>query len=257
MNTHSHHAVNQTQYQDKFTAYATSAVHAQGAEFDKMRALAQREQIRHVLDLGCGGGHVSYHLADVVESVVAYDLSDKMVHHVVATAKQKGLTNIVGQVGSAEQMPFAHGVFDMVISRYSAHHWHSVTSAMDEIYRVLTPKGRVVMVDVLGMDNPVLNNFLQTIETIRDPSHVCDYSLAQWLSLAERAQFVVTCVEKQRLSLNFDEWVARMQTPSVCQEVIRLLQHQASDMVKTYFNIQADGSFESDVMYLQLVKSLC
>lgn len=30
--------------------------------------------------------------------------------------------------------------------------------------------------------------------------------------------------------------------------------HQASDMVKAYFNIQADGSFESDVMYLQLVK---
>ncbi len=45
-----------------------------------------------------------------------------------------------------------------------------------------------------------------------------------------------------------------MQTPSVCQEVIRSLQYQASDMVKTYFDIQADGSFESDVMYLQLVK---
>lgn len=251
---YSHHTINQAQYQDKFTAYATSQVHAQGVEFDKMRALAQSKQARHILDLGCGGGHVSYQLADVVASVMAYDLSEEMVQNVVATAKQKGLMNITGQVGSAERLPFADRQFDMVISRYSAHHWHSMTHALNEIHRVLAPTGKVVLVDILGSVNPVLNNFLQTIETIRDPSHVQDYSLPHWLALAEQAHFVVERIEKQRLFLDFGQWVARMNTPESSQATIRLLQQQASQMVKSYFNIRADGSFESDVMYLQLTK---
>ena len=254
MSQYSHHEINQAQYDDKFCAYASSQVHAQGAEFEKMRSLIAEHQLRHVLDLGCGGGHVSYHIAPVAESVVAYDLSSSMVENVLATAAQKNLNNITGQVGAAEQLPFADGYFDGIISRYSAHHWQSMTHAMNEIHRVLAPAGKAVFVDVIGSANPVLNNFLQTIESIRDPSHVRDYHLAEWIAMAEQAQFVVERGEKQRIHLDFGAWVTRMQTPAASQDTIRLLQQNASNMVKSYFNVQADGSFESDVIYLQLSK---
>ena len=36
------------------------AVHAQGAEFDKIKQLIESHKLAYILDLGCGGGHVSY-----------------------------------------------------------------------------------------------------------------------------------------------------------------------------------------------------
>ena len=40
------------------------------------------------------------------------------------------------QQGYAETLPFADASFDVVISRYSAHHWHDVGQALREVKRV-------------------------------------------------------------------------------------------------------------------------
>ncbi|WP_435889727.1 class I SAM-dependent methyltransferase [Escherichia coli] len=43
--------------------------------------------------------------------------------------------------GYAESLPFADNAFDIVISRYSAHHWHDVGAALREVNRILKPGG--------------------------------------------------------------------------------------------------------------------
>lgn len=56
-----HNQVVQKQFGEQASAYLSSAVHAQGAEFALLQAeLADKSQAR-VLDLGCGAGHVSFH----------------------------------------------------------------------------------------------------------------------------------------------------------------------------------------------------
>ncbi len=142
------HQVNQQQYQDKSQAYLNSQVHAQGVEFQKMQQLIQSHQFQKVLDLGCGGGHVTYQVAALVDEVVAYDLTPSMVELVSTQAKQRGFENVIAQQGAAEKLPFIDQRFDCVITRYSAHHWQSVTQAMHEIYRVLTQDGKVIIVDI-------------------------------------------------------------------------------------------------------------
>lgn len=250
-----HHQVNQQQYQDKSQAYLTSSVHAQGIEFQKMQQLIQAHQFKTVLDLGCGGGHVSYQVAPFVEQVTAYDLTPSMVELVAQQATQKGLNNVITQQGAAESLPFADQSFDCVISRYSAHHWHNVAQAMSEIYRVVAQQGKVIMVDILGHSNPVMDTFFQTIESIRDPSHVRNYSLQEWMHFAECAGFRIECVEKQHLELEFQSWTERMQTPDYAVQTIRYLQHKASDQTRQYYQIQADGSFRSEVLYLVLSRA--
>ena len=252
--THTHHALNIQQYQDKSHNYLYSPVHAQGAEFDKIKQLIEAHKLAHILDLGCGGGHVSYQVAPVTTSVIAYDITPTMTEVVASQAKKRGLTNISTQIGTAEKLPFADHQFDAIITRYSAHHWQNVPQALFEMHRVLADDGKVVIVDVLGNSNPVLNNFLQTIETIRDPSHVKDYSLAEWLYFAEITGFCVATVEMQKLSLNFDSWVARMHTADTSIQVIRALQKNCAASVRQYFEIDEAGNFSTDVIYLVLSK---
>ncbi|ENX42635.1 class I SAM-dependent methyltransferase [Acinetobacter sp. NIPH 2100] len=248
------HQVNQQQYQDKSQAYLTSTVHAQGIEFQKMQQLIQSHQIKTVLDLGCGGGHVSYQVAPFVDHVTAYDLTPSMVELVAEQAKQKGLVNIAAQQGVAELLPFADQSFDCIISRYSAHHWQNVAQAMAEMYRVVAQQGKVIIVDILGNSNPVMDTFFQTIETIRDPSHVRNYSLREWAGFAEYAGFTVETVEKQHLDLEFQSWTERMQTPEYAVQTIRDLQRKTSDQTRQYYQIQTDGSFRSEVAYLVLTR---
>ena len=49
--------------------------------------------------------------------------------------------------------------------------------------------------------------FLQTIETIRDPSHVRNYSVKEWIYFIEDAGFDLVGLDKQTLALDFDSWV--------------------------------------------------
>ncbi len=248
------HQLNQQQYRNKSEAYLNSQAHAQGIEFAKMQDMLQQQQYQRVLDLGCGGGHVSYQVAPFVEQVVAYDLSAEMVDLVVKQAELKALDNVIGEVGPAESLAFADQYFDAVISRYSAHHWQHVGQALQQVHRVLKPKGRVVFFDIVGSSDPILDTFLQSIEVIRDPSHVRDYSVQEWVQMAEYAGFQIERMEKQSLKLDFQSWVERMQTPIHAIETIRYLQKNASDAVQQYYQIQADGTFVSQALYLELSK---
>ncbi|TCM65845.1 ubiquinone/menaquinone biosynthesis C-methylase UbiE [Acinetobacter calcoaceticus] len=250
----SQHDINQQQYHQKSDAYLNSTVHAQGIEFAKMQQLVGQYPAAQVLDLGCGGGHVSYQVAANSQQVTAYDLSAEMVDLVVAQAGKKGMHQIVGQVGPAEHLDFADHHFDVVLSRYSAHHWQDLAQALQQIYRVLKPQGKVILFDTLGSEHPSIDTFIQSIEFIRDPSHVRNYSLAQWVRFAEYAGFQVEVVEIQHLELDFKSWVERMQTPETAVQSIRYLHSKVSDMVRRYFNLQADGTFSNRAIYLQLSK---
>ncbi len=246
------YAVNTQQYQDKSEAYLKSKVHSEGVEFKKMQDLIQQNHLKRVLDLGCGGGHVTYHLAPFAEQITAYDLTPSMVEIVKKQAIEKGFDNVIGQVGSAEHLPFEANTFDCIITRYSAHHWQNVGQALLEMERVLTANGKVIIFDILGHSDPALDTFFQTMEMIRDPSHVRDYSLQEWCKFAEYAGFKIETIEKQTLDLNFQSWVERMQTPEDAVATIRYLQTKVSDKVRKYYNIQKDGSFTSEAVYLVL-----
>ncbi|MEB0150961.1 methyltransferase domain-containing protein, partial [Pseudomonas sp. CCC2.2] len=84
----------QKQFGEQASAYLSSAVHAQGSEFALLQAELAGQGDARLLDLGCGAGHVSFHVAPLVKDVVAYDLSQQMLDVVAAAAQDRGFTNI-------------------------------------------------------------------------------------------------------------------------------------------------------------------
>jgi SAM-dependent methyltransferase len=249
----SHEALVVQQFGAQASAYVASAVHAAGADLAQMVEIAGRTPGARALDLGCGGGHVSYGVAPVAGSVIAYDLSDEMLAAVAAEATRRGVGNLSTTQGAAEALPFADGSFDVVLSRYSAHHWQDVRKGVREARRVLRAGGTAVFSDIIAPESPVCDTFLQTFEMLRDPSHVRDYSTAEWVAIAAEAGFAVTGVTRRRLPLDFAAWVGRMRTPEVQVAAIRALQAAMSEPVRRHFEIAADGSFVIDQAVFELV----
>ncbi|HET8729779.1 MAG TPA: class I SAM-dependent methyltransferase [Moraxellaceae bacterium] len=245
-----HEAVVERQFGSQASAYLTSTVHSQGAEFDRLRALVAEQPRARVLDLGCGAGHVAFQVAPLVAEVVAYDLSADMLSVVKATAGERGLSNVAVQQGVVEQLPFEDGSFDVVFSRYSAHHWSDLGLGLREARRVLKPGGVFAFIDVASPGQPLLDTYLQTVEVLRDTSHVRDYSVGEWLARVSEAGLRVEGHVLQRLRLEFGSWVERMRTPDVYRSAIRELQGAMSVDVRHYFEIESDGSFTTDVVVL-------
>ena len=254
LGSRTHEALVDGQFGVRACAYLNSAVHAQGADLQAMAALVRGQAQARVLDLGCGAGHVSFHAAPHVREVVAYDLSPEMLDVVARAAADKDLTNIATQQGVAESMPFEDASFDHVFSRYSAHHWQDLDAGLREVARVLKPDGCAVFVDSISPGLPLLDTYLQTVELLRDPSHVRSYTRAEWDAAITRAGLVTGAASQHRLRMQFTVWIERMRTPKVQSDAIRALQGAVSESVVRYFNIGADGSFDLDIMFVRAAK---
>ncbi|HEY4276261.1 MAG TPA: hypothetical protein VGM68_12305, partial [Rhizomicrobium sp.] len=94
---------------------------------------------------------------------------------------------------------------------------------------------------------------LQSVELLRDTSHVRNYTLAEWTAALARAGLTVTGVHTWRLHLEYESWIARMRTPEVFANAIRALQSGAPEEVRRHFAIKENGSFTIDTMMIESV----
>jgi len=233
-------------------AYLSSPVHSQGAELETIAdRLLHGGRDARVLDLGCGAGHVSFAAAPHVRSVIAYDLSAEMTDLVAREAIRRNLRNISTQQGPAEKLPFEDATFDWVCTRYSAHHWTDVRKALRETRRVLKPRGGLIIADIITPADPLLDSHLQTIELLRDGSHVRDYSSLEWRSMIEGARFEVAQQQDWKVPIDFDAWIERMKTAPVYVAAIRSLLANAPQEVREYFQIAKDSSFVADAALIE------
>lgn len=246
-----HDALVTGQFGPRANAYVESAVHARGEDLVALEALVEQARPARALDLGCGGGHVAYLLARHAKAVVAVDLSADMLAAVSRTAKDKGLTNIETHRASVERLPFADASFDCVVTRYSAHHWLDFEGGLREARRVAKAGAPVIFMDVFTPGVPLLDTHLQSLELLRDTSHVRNYTLAEWSAALARAGFVLKGARTWRLHLEFESWTQRMRTPQVLVQAIRALQAAAPQEVRAHFAMKADGSFTIDTMMLE------
>jgi SAM-dependent methyltransferase len=176
-------------------------------------------------------------------SVTAYDLTAQMLAVVQREASARRLGNITTVQGMAEELPFPDAHFDRVISRYSAHHWHDVPAALRELQRVLKPGGQALLIDTAGGETPLLDTHLQAVEILRDPSHIRDYSVREWLAFFREAGLPANLRKEWPVKIEFSSWIERQRTSPDRVAAIHALWGAAPDEVRAFFEVQPDSSF--------------
>ena len=234
--------------------YRTSAVHAAGEDLARLVEAAALSGQETVLDAGSGAGHTALAVAPYAARVTSVDLSASMLAQGRRLALERGLGNVHFEVGDVEALTFADGSFDVVTSRYSAHHWPHPQVALREIHRVLRPGGRFVLSDIVSYDDFTADTHLQAIELLRDPSHVRDHTAAQWLAMLAERGFAAQVIFTWGVRLQFDNWVERMATPAPAVAMLRTLLANAPAEVRARLQVEEDDSFTLQGALITAVK---
>src|SRR5262245_64121190 len=143
-------------WSERAQTYRDSKAHSRGADLDLVVEWAAGHA--NAIDVATGGGHVARRLREAGLEVVSCDPSPGMQPDVICFA---------------EDLPFADASFELAVTRVAAHHFEDVAEATRELARVASR--RVVVVDNLFMSAEA-----EEADKIRDPSHVRNYSEAEW-----------------------------------------------------------------------------
>lgn len=233
----------QKQFNQVAANYSVSAVHARGEDLAHMLQAVPLRGQEVVLDAGCGTGHTALTFAPHVAQVVALDFTEGMLAQGQLLAAERGLTNIEFRQGDVESLPFAAGEFDLVVSRLSAHHWPHPQTALREFHRVLRPGAYFILSDTVSFADFGMDTYLQAIELLRDPSHVRDHTIDQWLAMCADAGFAAEVIFRWGIWLDFADWVRRMATPARNIAAIQSLFESAPADLRDQLQVAADFSF--------------
>ena len=186
--------------------YVESDAHRQGADLDRLVEWAAGA--RTALDVASGGGHVARRLREAGLEVVTTDAAPGMQPDVICPA---------------EHLPFADGSFDLVACRTAAHHFSDVGTALREMARVA--RDRVLIVDTVNMGERV-----EEAEKLRDPSHVRNYTDAEWRELVLDSGLGLEDVAFFAHSFDAGAWLTRTGCEGAeAERVLELLGDRVAD----------------------------
>lgn len=174
---------------DQFTKQAipftNAAWHSNESAFKLMMNTTGVSSSDTVLDVACGSGLVSCAFAEVADHVTGIDITPAMIERAKQLQQEKNLKNTSWQIGDVLPLPFPDASFSMVITRYSFHHFLDPQAVLAQMRRVCTPGDKVAVIDVAV--EPDKSVAYDTMEKLRDPSHVRALSLAELKALFQEA----------------------------------------------------------------------
>jgi ubiquinone/menaquinone biosynthesis C-methylase UbiE len=150
-----------------------------------------------VLDVACGVGRLTLMLAKLTQHVTGIDLTAAMIDQGRVLQAEGGMTNVDWHVGDILPLPFPDGAFSLVVSQAAFHHFADPAAVLAEMVRVCSPDGRIAINDM--SPEPEKEEALNSVEKLRDPSHVRALPPAELRALGKHSGLVEIAVSSYRI----------------------------------------------------------
>jgi len=227
--------------------YLVSADHQSGPDLEFLRQEVSQLSPAVTVDVATGAGHALKAAYPFSGYCIALDLTMEMLRTARKHLVQAGLINVRFIQSTADQLPLADGTVSLLTCRIAPHHFPSVTAFLVEVYRVLGPEGRCVIIDSVAPEDQECDLFINKMERVRDPSHVRSHTLNKWLDFFEKADLNVISVRLFEREHPFRSWAART---GLTEDGVRALEHgfvSAAPHIREKFKVRLDdeGSVES------------
>ncbi len=115
------------------------------------------------LDVACGTGFVTRHLAQKMRFVYGIDISMGMLEMATEYAREKGIGNVCFARGMAEKLPFPDDLFDGVTCSGALHLFPDTVEALSEMARVLKKGARLAADTVVKEDLSARKRFFECL----------------------------------------------------------------------------------------------
>jgi ubiquinone/menaquinone biosynthesis C-methylase UbiE len=152
----------------------------------RLLSLLELKGGQRLLDLGCGTGWAVRYAARLVNQQGEFygiDISPRMIEKVKASSSD--YKNVHFYQANAEQLPFQDNFFDFIICSNSFHHYFSPAQVLNEVRRVLKPRGRIYIMD------PTADGFIMKMADKwlkkKEREHVKHYSTQEYRALFAEA----------------------------------------------------------------------
>ena len=221
--------------------YVTSAVHAQGPDLPWLFEAAALTGNELVVDVGTGTGHTALALAPYAREVIAIDFTVPMLEAARRLAEERHIKNIRFVESDAHTLPLADSSVDVVACRHAAHHFIDAAQAVGEWARVLKAGGKLLLIDSTVSEDPALDAFVNEIEALRDPSHMRNQRVSEWVAMLQAAGIDARALRTWGIHMDVPTWTQRMRTPAQNVERILYLFSTATPQARDYLRIENSG----------------
>ncbi|MGM8364197.1 class I SAM-dependent methyltransferase [Virgibacillus sp. W0181] len=218
--------------------YITSSTHSKVDDF--LTEWLQPHQSMIALDVATGGGHVAKMLSNKVDAVFATDITEAMLEN--TRNHLKDIKNIHYLIADAEQLPFLDETFDIVTCRIAAHHFPNPELFIYDVQRVLKKNGTFLFIDNVSPNDYYLAQYINTLEKMRDHSHVESRSITTWKKYFQTAHFDITKEHLRKKVLPFDEWVRRTLDDQATIDQVKMHLLNAPSYIKSYFQLKTNNT---------------
>jgi ubiquinone/menaquinone biosynthesis C-methylase UbiE len=196
---------------DQFTRQAAQFAASPTARseeiLERILRLAEPKPSDISLDVACGPGVLVCALAKQVREARGIDLTPAMLEQARRTQQAEGVKNVAWDQGDVSAMPYADVTFDIVTCRFAVHHFPDPLPVLREMRRVCRPGGRIVIAD--SAPAAAKADAFNAMEKLRDPSHTRALPVEKMTELFRRSGLPEPRVERTRLGLDLDEFLAR------------------------------------------------
>lgn len=174
-----------------------------------------------VLDVAAGTGLLGRAIAPHVGRVVASDITEEMLARGREESERDGIANISFERGTAEDLPYPEGSFDLVATRFSVHHFLRPEAVLSEMRRVCRSGSKVAVIDMTSPEDEDLAERYNRLERLRDRTHTRALSARGLNELVEAAGLEVFDRRSREVEMDADRWLDTAQVgPAEREEIL-------------------------------------